>query len=211
MQERSGNSSVKKGKRARFIYLTLSCSASRWSNELVTCLIKSYNRYFCFAYSWLRKKRKMRLRDQLQSCNSSENSVSLQGLSSSACCSAPTTSAASRPMSKQKFADANDLGVDDPKQVNCVLILQACLGPRKDAWMLRGIRGGVGWNILSSLMQHFAFVVAIFNLKLENTFEECVVNELLQPMAIVIGSMLLKWVEVFQACCLQRTLACYST
>ena len=73
----------------------------------------------------------MRLRDQLQSCNSSENSVSLQGLSSSACCSAPTTSAASRPMSKQKFADANDLGVDDPKQVRLRAYLASMFRAKK--------------------------------------------------------------------------------
>ena len=53
----------------------------------------------------------------MQSFDSSESSESLQGLSSYASCSAPTTSAASRPMSKQKSADANDLGVDDPKRV----------------------------------------------------------------------------------------------
>ena len=58
--------------------------------------------------------------------------------------------------------------------------------------MLRDIRGGIGWNILSSLMQLFVFLVAILNPKLEETFEECVVNQLLQPMAIVIGSTLLK-------------------
>ena len=57
--------------------------------------------------------------------------------------------------------------------------------------MLLGIRGGIDWNILSSLMQRFAFLAAILNLKLEETFEECVVNQLLQPIAIVIGSMLL--------------------
>ena len=58
--------------------------------------------------------------------------------------------------------------------------------------MLRVIRGGNGWNILSSLMQLFAFLAAILNLKLENTFKEGVVNQLLQPMAVVIGSMPLK-------------------
>ena len=72
-------------------------------------------------------------------------------------------------------------------KLGCVLILQACLGPRKDASMLRGIRGGIGWNILSSLMQLFAFLAAILNLKLEETFKECVENELLQPIVIIIG------------------------
>ena len=57
------------------------------------------------------------LRDWFQNSNSRENSESLQDLSSSASCSAPTTSAASMPMSKQKSAGANDLRVDDPKQV----------------------------------------------------------------------------------------------
>ena len=57
----------------------------------------------------------MSLRDWLQSSNSSKSFESLQGFSSSASCSAPTTSAASRLMSKRKSADANDLGVDDQK------------------------------------------------------------------------------------------------
>ena len=73
--------------------------------------------------------------------------------------------------------------------------------------MLRGIRGGIDWNILLSLMQRFAILAAIVNAKLEETFEECVVNQLLQPMAIVIGSMLLNEYRIFQACCLQRTLS----
>ena len=63
---------------------------------------------------------------------------------------------------------------------------------KKHASMLRGIRDGIDWNILSSLMQLFAFLAAIFNLKLEKAFEECVVNQFLQPMANVIGNMLLK-------------------
>ena len=65
----------------------------------------------------------MSLRDCLKSSNSSESSEILQGLSSFASCSAPTTSTASRPMSKRKSVDANDLGVDDPEQVRCVLFL----------------------------------------------------------------------------------------
>ena len=63
------------------------------------------------------KRRKVSLRDRLQNSNSSERSESLQGLSLSASCSAPATYAAGRPMSKRKSADANDLRVDDPKQV----------------------------------------------------------------------------------------------
>ena len=59
----------------------------------------------------------MSLRDWLQSSNSSKCSESLQGLSSSASCSAPTTSAQSKPITIQKSIDANDLVVDDPKQV----------------------------------------------------------------------------------------------
>ena len=77
-------------------------------------------------------------------------------------------------------------------KLGCALILQACLEPRKDASMLCGIRSGVGWNILSSLVQLFAFLTANLNLKLEETFEGSVVDQLLQQMAIVIGIMLLK-------------------
>ena len=92
------------------------------------------------------------------------SSESLQGLSSSASCSAPTTSAASRPKSKQKSTDCDDLGVDDPKQVRLsaypVSMFEVKkLRPRKDASMLRGIRGGIGLDILSSLMQLLAFFV----------------------------------------------------
>ena len=59
----------------------------------------------------------MSLRDWLQTSNSSESSESLQGFSLCASCSALTTSAADRPMSKRKSADANDLGVGNPKQI----------------------------------------------------------------------------------------------
>ena len=48
----------------------------------------------------------------LQSSNWSEG---LQGLSSSASCSAPTTSAAGWSLSHRKSADTYDLGVDDLK------------------------------------------------------------------------------------------------
>ena len=128
----------------------------------------------------------MSLGDWLQSSNSGESSESLQGLSSSASCSASTTCVASKPMSKRKSADANDLVVDDPKQVRLRAYSVSMFGSRKDALMLLGIRGGIGWNILSSLMQRFTFLAAILNLKLEETFEECVVNQLLQQIAIVI-------------------------
>ena len=67
----------------------------------------------------------MSLRDWLQS------SESLQGLSSSAICSAPTTYAANRPISKQKFADTNGLGVDDPKQVRLYDYPASMFGAKK--------------------------------------------------------------------------------
>ena len=126
----------------------------------------------------------------MQSSNSSETSQSLQGLSSSASCSAPTTFTASRPMSKRKFADVNDFGADDPKQAMPRSYPVSVFGAKKRRCMVSA--GGIGWNILSSFLQLFAFFAAILNLKLEGTFEECVVNQLLQPMAIAIGSMLLK-------------------
>ena len=64
-------------------------------------------------------------------------------------------------------------------------------GPKKDASLLRGIRVGIG-IFCQVLMQRFAIFAAIMNAKLEETFEECVVNQFLQPMAIAIGRMLLK-------------------
>ena len=100
----------------------------------------------------------MSFRDWFQSSDSSESFESVQGFSSSASCSAPATSAASRPMSKRKSADANDLRVDDPKQVRLRTYPVSMMGSRKDFSMLHGIKGGIGWNILSSLMQLFAFL-----------------------------------------------------
>ena len=45
------------------------------------------------------------------------------------------------------------------------------MGPKKDASMLRGIRGGIGWNILSSLMQRFAILAANFECKAGGEFQ----------------------------------------
>ena len=59
----------------------------------------------------------MSLRDWLQSFNSSKSSKSLLDFRSFDSCSAPTTSAASRLTRKRKSAYANDLGVNDPKQI----------------------------------------------------------------------------------------------
>ena len=73
----------------------------------------------------------MSFRDWLQSSRSSESSESLQGLSSSGSCSAPRTSAASRLISKRKFADANDLVVDDPKQVRLRAYSESMFGAKK--------------------------------------------------------------------------------
>ena len=78
-------------------------------------------------------------------------------------------------MLKQKSADANDLGVED--------------------WKLRGIRSGIGWNILSTLMQLFAFLAAILIESWRKLSRKSVVNQLLQRMGIVIGSILLKRIE----------------
>ena len=78
--------------------------------------------------------------------------------------------------------------------------------PTKDTSMLCVARGRIDQNILSSLMQLFAFLAAILKLKLEETFEECVVNQLIQSMAIVIGNMLLKRTEVFQSMLPQKNI-----
>ena len=102
--------------------------------------------------------------------------------------SLPTTSAASRPTSKRKSADANDSGADNPKQVRLRVHPVSIFGAKECASVLHDIRGGIGWNILSSVRQRFAILAALLNVKLEETFEECVVNQLLQPM----GRMLMK-------------------
>ena len=149
----------------------------------------------------------------MQRANSRKSSDCLQGLSSSASCSGPTTSAASRPASKRQSVDVNNLGVDDPKQVRQRAYPVSMLGAKKkDASMLRGIKGGISWNILTSLMQRFAILAAILNEKPEKTFEECVVNQLLQSMAIGIGSMLLKMNGGFSKhAAFTEHLACHST
>ena len=77
--------------------------------------------------------------------------------------SAPTTAAARRLTSKRKSADANDLEVDDSKQVRLRAYPASIFGCFNAAWY----QGGIGWNILSSLLQLFAFLAAILNLKLE--------------------------------------------
>ena len=78
--------------------------------------------------------------------------------------------------------------------------------------MLHGIRGGIGWNILSSLMQLFVFLAAISNLKLEETFKECVVNQLLQPMAIKLEAYAAKINRGFSKHAGSKEhLTCYST
>ena len=65
--------------------------------------------------------RKMSLSD----CFNSSNSVE------TASCSVLTASAASRPMSKQKFADANDLEVDNLKHVRLCAYPVSMFGARK--------------------------------------------------------------------------------
>ena len=47
------------------------------------------------------------------------------------CYGTATTSAARRPMSKRKSADANDLGVDDPKQVRLRAYPVSMFGAKK--------------------------------------------------------------------------------
>ena len=103
----------------------------------------------------------MSLRDWLQNSNSRESSESLQGLSLSASSRAPTTSAASRRMSKQKSADVDDLKVDDPKQIRLRAYPESMFGAKKRCFNSAWYRG---WNILSSLMQIFAFLAAILSL-----------------------------------------------
>ena len=49
-------------------------------------------------------------------------------------------------MIKRKSPDANDLVVDDPKHVRLRAYSVSMLGPRKDALMLLGIRGGIKFD-----------------------------------------------------------------
>ena len=102
----------------------------------------------------------------------------------SASYSAPTTSAVTRPTSIRKSADANDLGVDDPKQVRLRAYPVSMFGAKKGCFNAAWYQRGIGWNILSSLMQRFAILAAILNVKLEETFEEWVLNQLLQPILL---------------------------
>ena len=77
--------------------------------------------------------RKMNLGNRLLGSDWRESSKSLKGLSSSASFSVlvPTTSAASKPMSKRKSADANDLVVDDLKQAKLPAYLASMFEPKK--------------------------------------------------------------------------------
>ena len=61
-------------------------------------------------------------------------------------------------------------------KLGCELILQACLGPRKDALMLRGIISGIALEYFVKFDAVFCFPCRNFESKLEEAFEECVVN-----------------------------------
>ena len=93
-------------------------------------------------------------------------------------------------MSKQKPADANDLGVYDPKQVRLRVYPVSMFGAKKRcfnaAWYQR-------WDWLEYPVKFdAALLAAILIRNLEETFKGCAVNKLLQPMSIAIGSVLLK-------------------
>ena len=55
-------------------------------------------------------------------------------------------------MSERKFADANDLGIDDPKQVGLRASPVSMFWTKKRCFNAECIRGGIGWTILSTLM-----------------------------------------------------------
>ena len=131
----------------------------------------------------------MSLGNRLLGSDWRESSESLKDLSSSASCSVPTTSAASKPMSKRKSPDANDLGIDDLKQVKLLSYPVSVFGPKKRyfnaAWYQM-------WDWLEYSVRFdaaFGFPCRDFKVKLEEIFEECIVNQLLQPMAVVMKNM----------------------
>ena len=103
----------------------------------------------------------MSLRDWLQSFNLSESSESSQGLSSSVRCSAPTTSAARRPMSKRKSADANNLRVDDPKQVRLRAYSVSMFGAKKKCF-------NAAWYQKWNWLEHFVKFEAAFCFRRRN-------------------------------------------
>ena len=113
----------------------------------------------------------MSLRVWLQSSISIESSESLQGSCSSASCSAPTTSAASKPISKRKSADADDLGVDDTKQVRLPACPRSKFGPKKRCFNAAWNQRWIGCNILSSLMQLYCFSCRNFSSKTGEDFQ----------------------------------------
>ena len=134
----------------------------------------------------------MSLKDQLQSSNSSKSSDSLQDQRSSTSCSAPTTSAASKSMSKRKSADANDLGVDNPKRVRLHAYLVSMFGTIKRCFNVARYQSSDWLEYSVKMVAAFCSFFRNFESKAGGDFRECAVNQLLQPMAIVIGSMLLK-------------------
>ena len=76
----------------------------------------------------------------------------------------------------------NHLGVDDPKQVGLHAYPVSLFGAKKKMLQCCAI----------SEVELVGKFDAILNLKLEETFEECVVNRLLHLMVVVVGTMLLK-------------------
>ena len=89
-------------------------------------------------------------------------------------------------MSKRKSADANDLGVDDLKQVRLRAYLVNMFRVKKRCFTAAWYRRWYWLEYSIKFDAVFAFLATILNLK------ECIMNQLLQPIAIVIRSLLLK-------------------
>ena len=77
-------------------------------------------------------------------------------------------------MSKQKSAHANDLGVDEPKQVRLRAYPVSMFGAMKKCFNAAWCQRQDWLKYFVKFDAVFAFLAAILNLKLEETFEEYV-------------------------------------
>ena len=106
----------------------------------------------------------------MQSSYLSESSESLRGFSSSASCGAPTTSDASRLMSKQKSTNGDDLGVDDPKQARLRGYPVSTLGAKKRCFRAVRYQGRDWLEYSVKFDAAFCFPFRIFESKAQGDF-----------------------------------------
>ena len=161
---------------------------------------RQYSVCFLFALYHDIKMRTTNLRDSLH--NSSERSVCLQSLSFFSSSSSPAT-AASRPTSNRKSANASDLEVERLKQVGLHACLVSMFVAKKRCLIAARYRR---WDCLEysvkSAVRFFLFATFLL-LKLQKTNVECVVNQPLQVLSTIIGNLIYKAQFCLSVCLFQ--------